>query len=83
MSRALLALALLGPFLFPWPLTAALAVLAAVYFPIAPLAVGLLTDALYYAHGAAALPWWSVLGLIATLVAYSVRSFFEASIMRT
>lgn len=80
---ALLALALLGPFLFPWPLTATLAILAAIYFPLAPLSVGLLTDALYYAHGAALVPWWSIIGLIATLIAYGVRSFFEASIMRS
>jgi hypothetical protein len=83
MRHVLFALALIGPFLFPWPFTAALALLAAIYFPLAPVIVGMLTDVLYYAHGAASygLPWWSTVGLIATLIAYGVRGFFETSIM--
>lgn len=79
---ALLVLALLSPLLFPWPLTAALALAAASATPLAPLAVGLLTDLIYYTHGAAVLPWWTILGLIATLAAFGVRRFLETSIMQ-
>jgi hypothetical protein len=82
MSRALLILTFVSPIFFPWPLTACLALASAFYFPLAPLAIGILTDVLYYTHGVAALPWWTFLGALVTLLAFAVRSFFETSIMR-
>jgi hypothetical protein len=82
MKFALLALALLSPLFFPWPLTVGLALLAAIYFPFAPFVVGVLTDVLYYAHGASVLPWWTLLGALATAVAFLVRGFVQTSIMR-
>lgn len=78
----LIPLAFLSPFLFPWPLTAALALAAAWISPLIPLAVGILVDALYYAHGATFLvPWATVIGGLVALLAAFVRRFLETSIM--
>jgi hypothetical protein len=82
MRWPLLSLAFLSPFFFPWPLTALLALIAASITPLAPLAIGLSLDALYYVRGVSALPWWTFYGLIATLLAYGVRRFLETSIMQ-
>ncbi|MGH7175314.1 MAG: hypothetical protein ACREGR_03080 [Minisyncoccia bacterium] len=82
MRFALLALALLAPFIFPWPLAALLTLAAAFFFPLAPLAVGALAEALYYAHGAYSFPLFLTLGVFTTLLALFVHRFVETSIMR-
>jgi hypothetical protein len=82
MRYALLALAILAPVLFPWPLSAALALSAAIYFPLAPLACGILIDALYFAPGAYPYPFFLAAGLLAALAALFVHRFVETSIMR-
>ena len=81
MRYVLLALALIAPFILPWPLSAALAACAAFYFPFAPLACGVLIDALYFARGAYHYPFFTALGVLATLAALFVHRFVETSIM--
>ncbi|HVW82679.1 MAG TPA: hypothetical protein VHC68_01915 [Candidatus Paceibacterota bacterium] len=88
-SRPLLALALLGPLLFPWPLCAALALAAAFYYPFAPAVAGVILDALYFSRGAApswglwphGAPLYTLCGLAATFLALLVHRFVETSIM--
>jgi len=82
MKYALAFLALAAPLLFPWPLTAVLALGAGFSFPVVPLIVGIFTDALYYSRGAHAFPLFSVLGLVASVGCYFVRRFLKTSIMR-
>jgi hypothetical protein len=60
-------------FLFPWPLTALLALAAASWEPLAPLAAGILLDALYWTPAAGAWPYATLAGLLATVAAYFVR----------
>jgi hypothetical protein len=75
--------AFLSPILFPWPLTALLALIAAAVSPLAPLAVGLIIDTLYFSRTASLfVPWATILGAVATLGAFSVHRFLETSIMR-
>lgn len=78
---AFLLAACLAPFFFPLPLTLALALFAGLLFPLAPLATGLILDALYFAPGAYALPLYTVLGVIAALAVFLVRRFVKTSIM--
>jgi hypothetical protein len=82
MRYLILALALLAPFAFPWPLAAALALAAAFYFPLAPLSCGVLLDALSFARGAYHYPLFSAVGLALALGALLVHRFVETSIMR-
>lgn len=65
--------------LFPWMVTAVLALLAAVFVPLLPLALGMLADALYLPPHA--WPLATLAGLIATLAAFLVRRRLSASIM--
>lgn len=64
---------MLSAMIFPWQLTALLALSVAVVEPLVPVAAGVLIDVLYYTSGAG-LPWASILGLLATIGAYVVRS---------
>jgi hypothetical protein len=66
---------------FPWPLTAILALIAAFFIPLLPLAVGIFADTLYYTQHAALLPFFTLYGAIATVVAILVRSRLRASII--
>lgn len=54
---------------FPLPLTWALALLAALYEPLAPLAVGVLLDLLAYSGVGYTAPWQSISGLALTVMA--------------
>lgn len=67
---------------FPWPLTALLALVAAFIEPLAPLAVGLFADTLYYAPSTGALPFFTLVGAVATTIALLVRSRLRASTIR-
>lgn len=67
---------------FPWPLTAFLALVTAFIEPVAPLAVGLFADTLYYAPSAGALPFFTLAGAAATTIALLVRSRLRASTIR-
>lgn len=76
-----IALPILSLLFFPAPVAGILALLAAFYTPWAPLAVGVVADALYYTHGVGLWPIYSLVGAFATLAAILVRRFVETSIM--
>ena len=71
-SRFLAGCSLLSLFIFPWPLAAFLALLAAPALPLAPLALGLIADALYLPN-VHILPLATMLGAAFTLAAYLVH----------
>lgn len=60
--------------LFPWPLTAVLALAAGIFDPLVPLAVGLLADTLYWTPHAGAVPLFTLYGALATALSFFVRS---------
>jgi hypothetical protein len=76
----LVVLTCISTVLFPWPLTALLALCASVVEPLIPLSAGLLTDALYLPQGVH-LPVATLLGLLVTLLTYFVRSRLATSII--
>ena len=80
---ALLILTLTAPLLFPIGVTIFIALAAAVFSPLFPLAAGVMLDALYFSPGSYPVPLYSLLGGAATIAAYFVHRFVEASIMRT
>lgn len=67
--------------LFPWPLTALLALSVSPLEPLLPLSAGLLTDTLYYAPGSGGLPLFTVSGAVATALAFFVRSRLSKGII--
>lgn len=82
MIRALATLLTLASALFfPWPVPALLALSIAVYDPLVPLAAGLFADTLYYAPHAAFLPYFTLAGLLVTLLSYFVRRRLAAGII--
>lgn len=60
--------------LFPWPLSALLAIVSAFFEPLVPIAVGLFADTLYYVPHAGGLPVFTLYGLIVSGIAIFVRS---------
>ncbi|TSC69818.1 MAG: hypothetical protein G01um101449_510 [Parcubacteria group bacterium Gr01-1014_49] len=81
MHAALPFLTLISVVFFPWPFTATLALLAASVEPLVPLAAGLFADTLYYVPQAHGLPLFTLLGALASLIAFFVRSRVRAGIM--
>ena len=67
---------------FPWPLTIVLALVSAVYEPLMPLSIGLLADMLYYTVGSGHLPMAALSGLVASIMAFFVRSRMRTGIIR-
>ncbi len=63
----------LSAILFPWPLTALLAVISSFFEPLVPFAVGLFADTLYAAPGVGALPMFTLYGLALSIIAVLVR----------
>lgn len=75
MTRGLLTIVpFLSVILFPWPLTALLALVSSAYVPLVPLAAGIFADTLYYSPQANALPWFSIWGALVSVIALFVRS---------
>ncbi len=82
MMRGLITLAaFVSAVFFPWPLTAFLAVGAAITEPLVPLALGIFVDTLYYAPSASFLPLSTLLGAVVTAVAFFVHSRLRAGSM--
>ena len=75
----LVLLVFLSVIFFPWPLTALLVLASSLYLPLLPLAIGLFADTLYYTPRAAALPFATILGAVATSAAFFVRRRLRAS----
>jgi hypothetical protein len=68
----------LSAIFFPWPLTALLALCAALFEPLVPFAAGLFVDTLYYSGGT---PLFTLYGLLATIAAFVVQRRIKASII--
>lgn len=77
----LAAAALISTVFFPWKLTLVLAVVAAFFEPLVPLAVGMLADTLYYSSYAYAVPVFTIGGAACTAIAFIVRKRIRASII--
>jgi hypothetical protein len=73
--------AVLSPFFFPFPATLVLAACASVFFPPIALAVGLLTDLLYYTPTASMVPVATLAGLLISIMVVFVRRFLKARII--
>lgn len=78
-SRILMLGSFISAIFFPWPLTAALALLAARAEPFTPLAVGIFADTLYYAPSSGGLPLFTLFGAAATLTALFLRGRLRAT----
>lgn len=74
MRGALTVLTLISVCVFPWPLSVLLALLAAPLEPLVPLAAGILADTLYFAPQTASFPLFALLGAVATVATFFVRS---------
>jgi hypothetical protein len=70
----------LSLFFFPYPATLALSFLASLSFPLTALLVGVLSDALYFS-APHTLPLATLLGVLASAIAFFVRRFIKARII--
>lgn len=68
--------------LFPWPLTALLALGTSFFEPLVPLAVGLFADTLYYIPYSGVWPTATLSGLVLSVIAAFVRHQLRTSIIR-
>lgn len=64
----------LSALLFPWQMTALLALGMSPYEPWMPLAVGLFVDTLYYVPHGNSMPFFTLSGALVTAIAFFVRS---------
>ncbi len=81
MRFVLIALAVLSPFLFPYPVTLALSFVASLFYPPLALVVGILTDLLYYVPSVAPLPLAVLTGLALSIAAFFMQRFLKTRIM--
>ncbi len=82
MIRGTLAvIAFISTVLFPWPLTALIALSGAALEPLIPLSIGLFADTLYYEPLSGALPVFTFYGALATALAFIVRSRLKTGII--
>lgn len=87
MMRALFVLlAFLSLFLFPYPYTVLLSLIASLYLPFAALVVGVLADILYFSplppsSGGLSLPVGTLLGALLSVLALFVRRFVKTRII--
>lgn len=80
MRIAVIALAFAAVIAFPWPYALFLAAAASLYVPAAGLALGMLSDALYYSHTASLLPWGTLAGAALSALAFLARRFMKARV---
>lgn len=66
-------LSFLSAAIFPWPLTAILALAAAAFEPLVPLALGIFADTLYYSPKVSILPIFTLAGALVTALAFILR----------
>jgi len=78
MRQSIIVLTFLSTILFPWPLTALLALLASSFEPLIPLSVGIFADTLYYVPHGTFLPAATLTGACVTVIAFFVRSRLKA-----
>lgn len=82
LARALFILAaLLSPFLFPYPFTLLLSFIASLFVPFVAIAVGLITDAVYFVPHITRFPLATFMNVFIFIIAFFVRRFIKARIM--
>lgn len=74
-------LAVLSPLLFPVYLAVLIVTLVSLLIPPIALVAGMLADALYYVPGHVFVPYASIAGLLASLIAVFVHDFIKARII--
>lgn len=70
-----------SPFLFPYPLTLVISVLAGIVFPPLPLLVGILIDAMYYHPALGVLPYGIILGGMGSIAALFLGRFIRERVV--
>lgn len=80
-APALVVSSLISLIFFPWPFTILVVLIATAYEPLTALAIGILAEVLY-APTVFAWPSYVLIGLVATLVAFFVRSRLQTGIIR-
>lgn len=78
---ALIVAAFFSLFFFPFPFALTIALAAAITSPLAPLALGIFADLLYYAPNASVVPLYTGLGALTALCSFGIRRFVESSII--
>lgn len=82
MMRGILTLStIVSVVFFPWSFTALIVLMSSFVEPLLPLAAGIFADTLYYTPQTGALPVFTLYGVIATAVAFFVRSRLKTSII--
>lgn len=65
----------------PWPCTAILALLSALFLPLLPLAAGIFADVLYWSPAASTLPLATLVGAGISLASLAVRGRLTTGII--
>ena len=80
MTRAVfIVLAAASTLLFPWQYGAVLIFIAALYVPLVGVSLGVIYDALYYAHGAG-WPIATIAGVVGSIAAFFIARFVRSRI---
>lgn len=74
-------LALIALFVFPWQVSLLAILGAALFVPAAGIALGVIADLVYFMPGAAFMPYFSLFGAGATIVALLVHRFVKTRII--
>ena len=82
LRAALIFSALISLFVFPAPVSAALALAAAFVSPLSAVALGVLADMLYFTPQTYAFWLYTVLGALTAIAAFLARRFVETRIVR-
>ncbi|HUQ29972.1 MAG TPA: hypothetical protein VM103_00405 [Candidatus Paceibacterota bacterium] len=82
MTRPLIiSFAFVSLFFFPFSFWMMAALAAAVSAPLAPFAIGIFADLLYYAPHASVVPLYTCGGAVLALVSFALRKFIETNII--
>ncbi|HWH16551.1 MAG TPA: hypothetical protein VNU25_03140 [Candidatus Paceibacterota bacterium] len=74
-------LALIALFVFPWQVSFVAVFAAALFMPAAGIALGIIADIVYYVPGASFVPYFTLLGAVATAVSMLVHRFVKTRII--
>ena len=80
-GAAAIALALLALFMLPWQFGMLAVLIAALFVPLAGVALGIIAELFYYQPGAASIPWLALAGLAAAVFSYLVHRYVKPRIM--
>ncbi|MDQ1299860.1 MAG: hypothetical protein QG636_528 [Patescibacteria group bacterium] len=82
MIRAMTSLiALISLFIFPWQIALVAIFAASLMVPPAGLALGLIADLVYYSPEAAFMPYFTLFGLLSSVLSFLVHRFVKTRIM--